>query len=314
MNIVVRENVWRTLKKRRIIMVDNAKIYCHICDLPINPNIYSGYLKIEGIKRRHPLSGTKDHVIPKKLGGTNEVENLKPAHNHCNISKNARFIGSGNEKFKNEKRRIILKLMEYPIDELWTSHTYCYMHKDKRSIVIIESLEGTPIGVCQKCYKANKKGTCRVCGKDESERYMSSTTICDSCYSRQVTGVCKLCNKTEGNFKSKTICYSCYSANLKGVCEICGKTSQETRMKTKTKCNNCFKRRIENISGNCLMCNKHSTSVLKYTVICKNCDFIRKLRICEICNKDNTDGQKFTTKTKCKNCYSKEYREKRKNK
>lgn len=295
-------------------MENNAlQIYCHICDLPINTEIYSGNVSINGKKRRHPLSLTKDHVIPKKFGGTDDKNNIKPDHNHCNSSKSANFIGSGDKKFKNKKRKIILKLMKEPIDELWIKYTYCYKHKSKKSISIIESLQGEIVGVCQKCYKTNKKGICRLCGKDETEKYMSSTTICDSCYYKQRTGTCRFCGKTEGNFKSKTTCYSCYASRIKGACEICGKTSDETRMKTKTKCNNCFKKRDSNIEGNCKVCNKQVVSVFKYTIICKECDFNRNLRICITCGDNNLNGKIFTTKTQCKYCYSKEYR-KRNNK
>jgi len=51
---------------------------CHICLLPIPPSI---------VTPKHPLFGTKDHVVPKCAGGTNAKANLAPAHYYCNRKK-----------------------------------------------------------------------------------------------------------------------------------------------------------------------------------------------------------------------------------
>jgi hypothetical protein len=50
---------------------------CSICDLPIIP----------GLNRTHPLQNTRDHIVPKKLGGPDTPENIAPAHNCCNHAK-----------------------------------------------------------------------------------------------------------------------------------------------------------------------------------------------------------------------------------
>ena len=51
---------------------------CHICLLPIPDAIASP---------THPLSKTKDHVVPKCAGGTSDKVNIAPAHYYCNRRK-----------------------------------------------------------------------------------------------------------------------------------------------------------------------------------------------------------------------------------
>ncbi|MGH7252653.1 MAG: HNH endonuclease [Nitrospiraceae bacterium] len=46
-----------------------------------------------GVCRRPILSGQlwdADHIIPVTLGGSWGIENMQPAHRHCNISKGGR--------------------------------------------------------------------------------------------------------------------------------------------------------------------------------------------------------------------------------
>lgn len=50
---------------------------CYLCATPIAP----------ALRFPHPLSLTIDHVIPLSAGGTNEIENLRPAHLSCNVRK-----------------------------------------------------------------------------------------------------------------------------------------------------------------------------------------------------------------------------------
>ena len=56
---------------------------CHICLLPIPPNI---------VMPKHPLFGTKDHVVPRSKGGTNDASNLAPAHYYCNQEKGVKEV------------------------------------------------------------------------------------------------------------------------------------------------------------------------------------------------------------------------------
>jgi len=56
---------------------------CHICLLPIPPNI---------VMPKHPLFGTKDHIVPRSKGGTNNASNLAPAHYYCNQEKGVKEV------------------------------------------------------------------------------------------------------------------------------------------------------------------------------------------------------------------------------
>jgi hypothetical protein len=40
----------------------------------------------------HPLSKTKDHVIPRSRGGTNEASNIQYAHQCCNYVKGSSYL------------------------------------------------------------------------------------------------------------------------------------------------------------------------------------------------------------------------------
>lgn len=48
---------------------------CHICLLPIPDSIN---------KVSHPLFGTRDHLIPRSMGGSNKPQNIAAAHYYCN--------------------------------------------------------------------------------------------------------------------------------------------------------------------------------------------------------------------------------------
>lgn len=51
---------------------------CHICGLPIDPELRSP----------HPLSFTVDHIVPLALGGArDDPNNAAPAHRICNMKR-----------------------------------------------------------------------------------------------------------------------------------------------------------------------------------------------------------------------------------
>ena len=51
---------------------------CHLCGLPIDPDLESP----------HPMSFSVDHVIPLALGGDrDDPSNLRPAHRMCNMKR-----------------------------------------------------------------------------------------------------------------------------------------------------------------------------------------------------------------------------------
>src|SRR5690606_4927281 len=54
---------------------------CHLCLVPID-------LELRG-HRRGP---SVDHLIPRSMGGTDDLENLRPAHRSCNSRRGARLL------------------------------------------------------------------------------------------------------------------------------------------------------------------------------------------------------------------------------
>jgi len=53
---------------------------CHLCEKKIDL----------GLSGKNPLGFTFDHVIPVSMGGTNDAENIRPAHWICNIRRGNR--------------------------------------------------------------------------------------------------------------------------------------------------------------------------------------------------------------------------------
>jgi 5-methylcytosine-specific restriction endonuclease McrA len=60
---------------------------CHICHEPIDLDAPRSVHK-QGYQRGLHL----DHVIPLSKGGTDLIENVKPSHARCNLSKNGRLL------------------------------------------------------------------------------------------------------------------------------------------------------------------------------------------------------------------------------
>jgi endogenous inhibitor of DNA gyrase (YacG/DUF329 family) len=56
--------------------------WCHICNNLIDPNL----------GRLDRMAMTMDHLIPVALGGTDDVDNLKPAHRSCNSSRGVKPV------------------------------------------------------------------------------------------------------------------------------------------------------------------------------------------------------------------------------
>jgi hypothetical protein len=62
-----------------------------------------GVVIAENRKWPHPLSLSIDHVVPVSLGGTDDADNLRPTHLHCNL-------GRGNER----RQGAIVVIFEFP--------------------------------------------------------------------------------------------------------------------------------------------------------------------------------------------------------
>lgn len=64
----------RDRARRRVAQRVRAGEPCVFCGGPIELSL----------KYPHPMSFTVDHEVPTSLGGRDDYELLRPAHNHCN--------------------------------------------------------------------------------------------------------------------------------------------------------------------------------------------------------------------------------------
>lgn len=93
----IRSNSRRSRARRLLVLNNNVILEkdilerygtsCHICKDPIDLNAPRQVGK-EGWERGLHI----DHVIPLSRGGDNTIENVKPSHGYCNITKNATII------------------------------------------------------------------------------------------------------------------------------------------------------------------------------------------------------------------------------
>lgn len=79
---------WQRLppRKRRAIALDLADSYgwiCHLCKQPIDPYAHEWAQRL-----------SVDHLVPQSHGGSNDIENLAPAHMGCNASRGAQALSS----------------------------------------------------------------------------------------------------------------------------------------------------------------------------------------------------------------------------
>ena len=72
----------RQLSKLRQLVINVHGTECHLCHQLINT-------KLPGT---HPDGFTIDHVVPRAHGGSNAVENLRPAHRQCNTERGTKYI------------------------------------------------------------------------------------------------------------------------------------------------------------------------------------------------------------------------------
>lgn len=73
---------WDGSKVRRLAnqVLGRYGSVCWLCGKPIDLTA----------SRRSPLGLTVDHVVPRSMGGGDDITNLRPAHHHCNTSRQAR--------------------------------------------------------------------------------------------------------------------------------------------------------------------------------------------------------------------------------
>ena len=65
----------------RLVLEEYGPV-CHLCLVGIDLDLPPGH-------KRGPSS---DHVVPRKFGGSDDLENLRPAHRSCNSRRGARLL------------------------------------------------------------------------------------------------------------------------------------------------------------------------------------------------------------------------------
>lgn len=70
----------REVRALASLVVTEYGAVCWLCHRPIDLDA----------PRRGPLGLSVDHVIPRSKGGTNALDNLRPAHLHCNSKRGNR--------------------------------------------------------------------------------------------------------------------------------------------------------------------------------------------------------------------------------
>lgn len=64
--------------------------YCWICILA-GRGLWRSRINLR-LRWPHPRCFTRDHVVPRAHGGTDELGNLRAAHNQCNMSRGAKIL------------------------------------------------------------------------------------------------------------------------------------------------------------------------------------------------------------------------------
>ncbi|ALD74575.1 HNH endonuclease [Trueperella pyogenes] len=80
----------KTVARTRAMLIDLYGLECHICHGLINPQL----------KAPDPGSYSIDHVLPRAHGGSDALENLRPAHLGCNSRKGKRINQPTRKPFK----------------------------------------------------------------------------------------------------------------------------------------------------------------------------------------------------------------------
>lgn len=63
--------------------------YCWLCVLD-GKGLWRSRINLR-LKWPHPRCFTRDHVVPRALGGSEHISNLRAAHHHCNAKRGAKI-------------------------------------------------------------------------------------------------------------------------------------------------------------------------------------------------------------------------------
>ena len=83
----------KEIKELRQLVIDTYGIECHICHELIDISKPAG----------DPYSMHLDHVVPRKYGGSNHIDNLRPAHAICNMQKGAKLETHRRRRYRNAR-------------------------------------------------------------------------------------------------------------------------------------------------------------------------------------------------------------------
>lgn len=181
-------------------------VKCAICSLDLDVTTPVSWKSTTGVVTQNPLGFSEDHIIPQSLGGTNNSDNLQPAHIVCNEAR-------GNKEITLEMKVRLAKL----IDELQQN----------------ASIETIPSNIieCKQCSKTFYAQNAKVL--KYSKQYCSDTCRIEG-LKTSVTLDCQNCQKSftitlsrltsgRGKYCSQT-CYAESSGGVKRECSTCEKT------------------------------------------------------------------------------------------
>jgi hypothetical protein len=101
----------------RLNVFKNSNLTCPICNLQAtyfakekNINDKSYHLNLYGLHNDREILFTRDHILPRSLGGKDTLENQQIMCEPCNLLKGNRHIS--NEDLKEELRQIQIQMSE----------------------------------------------------------------------------------------------------------------------------------------------------------------------------------------------------------
>jgi len=193
---------------------------CWICGYSIDTTLDSYVFYPDGSRVQNVLSFSEDHVIPKSLGGSDTIENIKPAHLLCNEVRQAQEV---TEILIKRLRSLVMEELESPRSLLPAVDIFCEMCGTSFRVTftrserwnakycsldcLYDSMRTTFLRECLQCSELFSTNPSRV--RDGRGKYCSR-----KCYSLSFGGVeltCSRCDReycvSESNKRAKVRLY-----------------------------------------------------------------------------------------------------------
>lgn len=77
--------------RMRRLVIETYGTTCWLCHQPIDITLPAS----------HPRGLTLDHVLPRSRGGSHTIDNLRPAHRRCNLSRGANLASARRTRIEN---------------------------------------------------------------------------------------------------------------------------------------------------------------------------------------------------------------------